>query len=156
MKWSKLKSLVHERFADSLRKRVSINCTAYGNCGCGHAWITLDGKVVANFCTRAYWNLRLYSRTDNSSTDREVTDKGKKQYQNQFVEYGEVSRQHVFKSCWDFIHELSIDEALASDNSLIQSLAIMDKRVGKRRLVKIDEKKLKPLSIMFFQERISY
>lgn len=155
MKWSKLKSLIHERFTDSLRARVSINCTAYGNCGCGHAWITLDGEIVANFCTRAYWNLKQYDSSNNNYINRDATDKGKKRYQKQFVEYGELSRQQVFKSCWDFIHKLSIDEALASENPLIQGLAIIDKRVGKRRLKKIDDKKLQPLSKMLFLERVN-
>ena len=53
MKWSKLKQLVEQGFAPSLAKRLTINSTAYGACTCGHAWLTLDGEVIANFCTRA-------------------------------------------------------------------------------------------------------
>ncbi len=51
MQWSKLRSLIVERFAEPLQKRLDIHGAAYGNCSCGHAWLTLDGEVIANFCT---------------------------------------------------------------------------------------------------------
>lgn len=49
MRWSKLKSLVEEKIADSVRGRIAINSTRYGNCTCGRAWLTVDGKEVAKF-----------------------------------------------------------------------------------------------------------
>ena len=57
MKWTKLKQLVEQRIAPSIRPRFAINSAAYGACSCGHAWITIDKKVVANFCTRAFGNI---------------------------------------------------------------------------------------------------
>jgi hypothetical protein len=43
MCWSKLRPLVKEGLAESIARRVDIQSTRYGNCSCGHAWITLDG-----------------------------------------------------------------------------------------------------------------
>jgi hypothetical protein len=151
MRWTKLKSLVESRISPVLRKRVAIHSAAYGNCSCGHAWLTLDGEVIANFCTRAFWNRA--SGNFQRKNDRWVTDSPvpsfvrqaqKKKYGE--MEYGELSRQDVFKSCWEFVHTLSIDEAFSSEDPLIQSLAVLDKRAGKARLRSLNKSRLHPLA----------
>ncbi len=147
MRWSKLKKLVEERFADSVSARVSINSAAYGNCTCGHCWITLDKKVVANFCTRAYYNNQLYSDTFDIGTNP--------MYKEQLVVYGEMSRQDAHASMFDYVHSLSHDKALESDDVLIQSLAILDSRLGKRRLSQLDKSTLHPLARTFLSIRES-
>ncbi|WP_444883383.1 SF0329 family protein [Microbulbifer sp. PSTR4-B] len=151
MKWSKLKSLVEEKFSLSLDSRISINSTSYGNCSCGHAWLTLDKEVIANFCTRAFWNRASgnFYRKDNrwvtdSDVPEHVSEKQKLSYGE--VEYGELSRQDAYQACWEFVHTLKIDEAINSENPLIQSLATLDKRLGKRRLKEIDTSTLHPLA----------
>lgn len=154
MKWSKLKSLVEERFAGSIRGRININSTAYGNCSCGHAWLTLDKEVIANFCTRAYWNRKYFDYEKSRYANSDLTDEEKKRYRYQFVEYGDFSRQDLYKSCWAFLHNLTIDDALQSNDVLIQSLAMLDKRVGKRRLKKIEPESLHPLAKKLFSERV--
>jgi len=151
MKWSKLKSLVEERFSPSLNGRVAIYSTRYGNCTCGRAWITLDKEIIANFCTRAFWNRANgdYYRKDNrwvtdSPVPDHVLEAQKKSYGE--VEYGELSRQDAYQSCWDFIHELTIEASIDSEDPLIQSLAILDKRLGKRRLQTLIDVNLHPLA----------
>ena len=67
-------------------------------------------------------------------------------YKRQAVEYGELSRQGAYQACWDFIHKLSIEEALRSDNPLIQSLAVVDYRLGKKRLTGLKQEQLHPLA----------
>lgn len=54
MRWTKLKQKVEQNFAESIASRVAIHSAAYGACTCGHAWITVDGEVIANFCTMAF------------------------------------------------------------------------------------------------------
>ncbi|WP_420843081.1 SF0329 family protein [Geothrix terrae] len=129
MQWSKLRSLIESRFAESLGKRVSIHSTAYGNCSCGHAWITLDGDVIANFCTRAH-----YLKLADERAGRQTPASSTKKHEAQFVEYGEMSRQDAYQSCWRFIHELSIEQALSDSDPLVMSLAVLDQRLGKRRI----------------------
>ncbi|MCC3860621.1 hypothetical protein [Pseudemcibacter aquimaris] len=131
MRWSKLKKRIEDNFAENIKSRISIHSTAYGNCSCGHAWLTLDGKVIANFCTRAFFNRypmgygRGEMKLDNKKTNK---------YKDQFVEYGEMSRQNFYLACWEYIHKMGLDEALDSENCLIQSLAVLDKRLGKKRM----------------------
>ena len=135
MRWSKLKSLIEQRFAKSLAKRVSIHSAAYGNCSCGHCWITLDKAVIANFCTRAYYN-----RVPQGDSG------GNPMYKEHLVLYGEKSRQDAYQSMFDYIHTLTIDEALESEDVLVQALAVIDARVGKKRINELDEKKFHPLA----------
>jgi hypothetical protein len=159
MKWSKLKSLVESKFSTSLQRRVSINSTAYGNCGCGHLWITIDKKVAANFCTRAFWNRvsgDYYRENNRWKSDNPVPDHVTKSQRESYgeVEYGELSRQDAYLSCWEYIHKLDHQTALASDDPLIQSLAVLDKRLGKRRLGIIGQNKLHPLARKLYLFRV--
>jgi hypothetical protein len=160
MKWSKLKSLVEAKICSSLKTRVSIYSTAYGNCSCGHAWLTFDKIIIANFCTRAFWNrvngsYYMYNHrwTTNNPVPHYVPLTQRKIYGA--MEYGELSRQNAYLSCWEYVHHLGIEEALESSDPLIQSLAIIDSRVGKRRLEKLQDKNLHPLAVKLLNIRSS-
>ena len=142
MRWSKLRKLVEDRFAPSVAKRLSIHSAAYGNCSCGHCWITLDKDVVANFCTRAYWNKEMLGDTGVNPM-----------YKDQLVLYGEKSRQDAYHSMFDYVHSMSHDKALKSDDVLIQALAVLDSRLGKRRLEAFDDSTLHPLAKKFLAIR---
>lgn len=156
MKWTKLKYLVEQRIAPSIRPRFAINSAAYGACSCGHAWITLDKKVVANFCTRAFWNIpRKFDDSARKwvSKDPELTNGIPSPEDKKLTNYGELSRQDAYHACWEFVHDLSIEEALSSDDPLVQSLSVIDSRVGKRKLKTIDVETLHPLAFKLFTER---
>ncbi|MBK9333358.1 MAG: hypothetical protein IPM96_13350 [Ignavibacteria bacterium] len=60
------------------------------------------------------------------------------------VEKGEFFRADFLDVCWEFI-SMNIDEALKSDNPVIRSFAMLDRRLGKRRLKLIDRENLHPL-----------
>jgi hypothetical protein len=152
MRWSKLKQRVEDNFAENIKSRISIHSTAYGGCTCGHAWLTLDGEIIANFCTRAQYNRYEFGLKDR---DRGLSTEQENRYKNQFVEYGEISRQDVYAACWAFIHELSFEDSLTSDDPLIQTLAVLDKRLGKRRFKQVGENTLHPLARKLFETRVS-
>jgi hypothetical protein len=143
MRWSKLKQLIENNFTESVKPHVSIHSAAYGNCSCGHAWLTYKGEVIANFCTRAYYN--RYQMGDKTRENL-LTEKQIKKYENQYVEYGEMHREDIYDACWSYVHDLSFEDAIKSDNPLIQSLMVLDKRLGKRRINGIDVSKLHPLA----------
>ncbi|MEO0411095.1 MAG: hypothetical protein AAF221_04535 [Pseudomonadota bacterium] len=152
MRWSKLKQKVEANFADDVRKKLAIHSTTYGDSTCGHAWLTLDGNVIANFCTRAFFNRFEYGDKDR---DRGLSDTQIEQYQDQLVDYGELSRQNVYEACWAFVHDLGFDQSLKSDDPLIQSLAVLDKRLGKRRYGHVAAMPLHPLARKLFDLRVS-
>lgn len=145
MRWSKLRKLVTERFAPEVQGRLDINSAAYGNCTCGHAWLTWDGEVIANFCTRAYGNISAFQ------AGFAPPEHGP----GQLVAYGEFSRQDAYQACWALVHELSIDEAMTDDDALVRALAVVDARLGKRRLVKLDPETLHPLPRRLLKLRLA-
>ncbi len=155
MKWSKLKHEIELRFCDSMKNRLAIYSTTYGNCSCGHAWIKLDKEIIVNFCTRAFWNTKPIWDSKKSkfiTGTKEMTDNGK--YDELLNNYGELSRQDVYQSFWEYLHETSIEEALLSESPLIQFLAVVDYRVGKRRLAKINKESCHPLVNKILEERL--
>ncbi len=147
MRWSKLKTLLEARFA--LNKRVAIHNTRYGDSQYGHAWLTLDGVVIANFCTFAYFN--RYGGFE--TTDRGIPAKATHQPHYALVSYGELSRDDVHAACWAYVHELTPEAALKTSNPLFQSLAVLDSRFGKRRLRTLDSTQLEPLARYLWQVR---
>ena len=146
MRWSKLRSLIKERFAPELKGRLDINSTAYGACSCGHAWLTFDKSVIANFCTRAAYIAQGYEKSSSQISSA---------YKHHFTEFGELSRQDAYKSCWAFLHELSIEQALQDIDPLIQCLAFAGARVGVRRLKKIDPVDFHPLAAAILEIRLT-
>ena len=56
MKWSRLRSLLEERLAPSLRGRVALHQARYRYTleESGRVWITVDGREVASFDTASY------------------------------------------------------------------------------------------------------
>lgn len=70
------------------------------------------------------------------------------------VEYGELSRRDAYQSCWEYVHDLSAEQALRSDDPLIQALATLDARIGKRRLKAIQFDTLHPLAARLLKVRM--
>jgi hypothetical protein len=143
MRWSKLRTLILERFAEPLQGRLDIHSANYGNGRWGHAWLTLDGAVIANFCSDAQWTVDYVVPRFGPEPGFKVG--ANPIYDEQLTAYGERSRQQVYETLWDFVHSVPVEEALASDDMLFQALAIVDARVGKRRLAQLDPQKLHPL-----------
>lgn len=155
MRWSKLKAEIESRFCDSMKNRLSINSTAYGACTCGHAWISLDKEVIANFCTMAFWKTEPHFDPEKGRfLHGERINENNKKYEKFENAYGELSRQDVYGACWEYVHDLSIDQAISSKDPLIQSLAMVDRRLGKRRLREIDDSSLHPLAKRLLHERM--
>ncbi|MGE4159248.1 MAG: hypothetical protein AB7F75_09140 [Planctomycetota bacterium] len=145
MKWSKLKSLVEERFADSLGKRITINSTRYGNCSCGRAWITVDKEEIANFCTRAHFN---------NKAGIPPSEDAKSNFEKMPVGYGELSRQDAYQSCFEYIHSLTLDQAILDEDPLIQTLAILDKKLGRKKMMTLDRAHLHPMALKLLEVRL--
>ena len=137
--WSGMRNyLEQEMLAECLRGRVRYNCTSYaGMDGCHIFEIYIDNQLVKQFSwetvntyfidngykqnavfsdTHAYWNefwtimdrVSIQSRTEY--TDDEFCDALKK-YRNQ-----------------------TIKDSLVSDNPIERMFAVLDRRVGKRRI----------------------
>lgn len=158
MKWSKLKQNIEDRFAESVKGRVELFSTTYRkpNSRDGRGWITIDKKEIVNFASiKSWWNFRAYYH-EGTATDY-LTHKAvelNNRTEGNLIEEGEFSRFDLHECAWEYLN-LSIEEAINHKSPLIQTIAVLDRRLGKRRLKEIDTSNLDPLVKYFLEFRIA-
>jgi len=150
MKWSKLKKTIEDNFAISVSGRVAIFVTRYtsGSYFMVRGWITIDKEEIANFSTPDNYNKFEW---DTPDIDKRIS--ADERSEGNTVEKGEFSRADFLDACWEF-SRLNIDEALESHNPVIRSFAMLDRRLGKRRLKSIDRENLHPLVLKCLNFRL--
>lgn len=164
MQWSKLKKSIEGFLADSLKSHVQFHVTRYGPGQSDimtRAWVTWDKQEVANFST-AKWMRECYGLAHqiqeiNRCKDFRDPDQ-REEYYSAYQQAGEIVDKKGIFSRYDFYDslekylELSIEEALQSENPIIRALSMFDRRLGKRRLRRIGEPK-HPLVKQFYDLR---
>jgi hypothetical protein len=107
MAWSKLKAKIEDRFATSLRKRVAIHMTSYHEAGWleGRGWLLIDKEQLPLAATLPYGAPRASGEHDRPSLHAVL------------VAY----------------LDLSLAGALASEEPIHRALAMIDRRLGRRR-----------------------
>jgi hypothetical protein len=140
MQWSKLRSLVESRFAPSLGRRVSLHQARYRYTReeVGRVWIAIDGRDAASFATRSP-DARVTAEAERLLDERDAWG-SVAAYDQAADEAGQAVRAAGVYSDADALAELEaylslpVEEALASASPLLRALALLDARVGKRRL----------------------
>ena len=145
MQWSKLKKNVEGHFAESIKGRVELRSTRYNKSHDqeGRGSITIDKEEVASFCSITAWNaeykLASEIRETSGATDYRNPDQKNEYYQaydqaEEILEKQGIHTQYQFyDSLTDFL-SMPFEEALSSKNIIIKSLAVLDRRLGKRRI----------------------
>lgn len=130
MKWNQINKRIETMQADSVRGRIIFGITSYrrSHDQIGRGWIALDGKEILNMSSIDF--------------EHEVYLRGRAQANYEWAKQ-EVRSLNLF-SQWD-LHQalfeylgLSIDEILAAENPIIRATGMLDARMGKRRLLKVD------------------
>ncbi|GAA0785732.1 SF0329 family protein [Hathewaya limosa] len=112
--WSKTKIHLENLMCDSLKHRVKFHCSNYRmHDGIGRTYIAVDGKEIYNMCTL------------------------KRNYYMKPVE-GIYSQVEFLDIVYKYLNT-SIDECIKIENSLMKILIILDRRIGKRRLLNMKE-----------------
>lgn len=112
--WSKTKKQLESFICPSLKDRVEFYCSNYRiHDGIGRTYITVDGKEVYNMCT----------------LKRDYYQQHKDGCYSQ-VEFMEALSQYF---------RTPIEESIKSDHSLIKILVLLDRKIGKRTLVKMKD-----------------
>lgn len=131
--WSKMRhKLENEYLADSLRGHIRYFATSYNKCPdhYGRAAILLDGQEILNGSYLRRWsNADLLPNELRTRYHGQIMD-------NAAVEYGDFC-QRCFYSAFNEFDNQSIEKSLESENMLIRIFAVLDRRVGKRKLEKI-------------------
>lgn len=136
--WSSLNKRLKESLCDELKARITYFYTrfreAHDALRC--AAIRLDGKELIRF----KWINMYEQENDISELIKQGIhlsfDKIDEMMKPKWDENGTYSGGDFFRSAADFLN-LSIADALVSDDYIVKILAILDKRVGKRTLEKI-------------------
>jgi hypothetical protein len=152
MRWSKVKLAMESLLAESLRGRVAYYATRYHHAhdSEGRGWITFDGKEVANFCTLSAWQREneLDGTRANMGSPRDHRTLVTARWAEGFYtlpEYQDTLREYL---------NMSIESALESGDPLTRALAILDRRLGKRRLRALGYlSKSHPLVTRFYEFR---
>jgi hypothetical protein len=144
MQWSKIKKRVTDLICDSLKGRIDFHLTSYRkdyqsskvrgpdgstNQWLGRAWVTVDGKEILSFSGKS--GGLLWGERKEMSKPSEGWESSRLAYENK----GPEDRQELYEVIKEY-PSLSIDDALESPRILARGLALVDRRLGKRRLAK--------------------
>lgn len=156
--WSGLKKQLNEQLCESLKCRITYFLTRYHEVhnSYGRASICLDGIELVNFS----W-IEMYKQDyDTNNRWKETGDWNYEmpELKEKWNQEATFSDDNFLEAATDFL-QLSILDALKSDNYIIRVFAIMDKRVGKRTLEvikKSEEYKSLPQWVrQFYQLRLN-
>ena len=159
--WSKIKSNVENKFADVLKGKVQIYITSYGSDYdiidyYNRGWITVNGEEVVNFSTPDFFQLNRCFYHYATPTDCMQAEKliEPTKINNSLLAKCEFSKYDLSHCCYAFL-DMSIDESFNHESPIIKMLSVLDKRLGKRRLMKLNEKQdLHPLVRYFLDLRL--
>lgn len=128
--WSKTKQTLESRLPEDLKGRVKYHYDVYrdGSSEIQSMSIRVDGEVW--FCTDPRFWSELYKMDYKGRNGLEVIKN---------TGYVGNSWGEAMKYVHQFLNVLSIDEAIASENYFIRMLALLDSRLGKRRIRKLSE-----------------
>ncbi len=163
MQWSKLKKKVESLFCDSLKDRIKVYLTIYRKAHDegSHFWIELDKETIFD-ASELRWMVRYYKLSKEIreiTGDTDWTNPDQKEGYYKAYEYAEkiLEKQGVFSDVYfytaleEYISK-PIDDILVSDNIVVQALGMIDRRLGKRRLAKINIKELNNDLVRFLFE----
>jgi len=133
MQWSKLKTRIKALICPELSKRLDFHITSYreSHDGVEKAWVTLDGEKIFN-CGHYAYEFTYAEGYYSGLVGSELVS---------WLEGQEIhSPKYLVESLRAYL-DTSIEDALQSTNPFIKALAIIDRRVGKRRLdqMKVEE-----------------
>ena len=139
LRWSGIrKKLESEYLADSLKGHIQYFATSYSKCPDheGRAAILLDGKEIIS---GGYYN--NWAKASLFPKD----EKYQKRMQEEMAFMDDVAvrlgvfDQRCFYEAFNIFDNQNIELSLESDNMLVRIMAVLDRRVGKRRLISMKE-----------------
>jgi hypothetical protein len=136
MDWSKARHTLEKRFALPVQGRVAIHVTRYHRAHDqeGELWMTVDGKKV--YGSSYYQFVKARNELEPPSPDwrpaaRHVAAELELQSR------GVASHTSLISAAIESLNH-SVDEMMRSPHPLIRALAVLDRRMGRRRLATLD------------------
>lgn len=151
MAWSRLRKQWRHLLAPSVARRVDAHMTGYRKAyeRRGRAWLTVDGVTVASFCEFVFENAwREEGRREGATGWSVFTNTAHESVRAK----GLLDKTDLLVAIGACVHG-SADGLLASPDPLGRALAVLDRRIGKRRLAKIDVSHEHPLVVQLHRLR---
>lgn len=134
-KWSAIRhKLEHEYLAESLRGHITYYAVSYSKSPDheGRAAIYYDDKQIIGGC---YWN--QWFKADQFPRDEKYEERINHEMafmDDTALQLGIFDQKCIYEAFREFDNQ-SIEKSLESENLLVRIFAILDRRVGKRRLL---------------------
>ena len=138
--WSGIrKKLETEYLARSLRGHIQYYATSYRQSPDqeGRAAIRYDGKEIIKGC---YWNNWMKAHLFPKDEKYERRMRVENAYMDDTALRLGVFGQRSFYRAFEKFDNQSIEKSLKSDDLIVRIMAVLDRRVGKRRLLLMKEK----------------
>ena len=136
IRWSEIRyKLEKEYLAESLRGHIRYFATSYNKCpdhyGC--ASILLDGREIIEGSYYGHWkNYHLLPEDENF--ELRIRRLGEFPIMDDVsLQFGQFDQRCFYKAFYEFDNQ-SIEKSLFSENAIVRVFAILDRRIGKRRL----------------------
>jgi hypothetical protein len=144
-RWSDLKKRIEALFAENVRGRVELRSTSYRKMHDQEkrAWITFDKREIINLCPCRHWiayrteGARLRATEPDELPDSPLYCLTQSQQQriSQYLREQSLFTPYDFHALlFDYL-SYSIEDVLRSDHPLVRALGMLDRRMGKRRLL---------------------
>jgi hypothetical protein len=145
MPWRQLTTALRERVAPSVRDRIALHQARYRYTReeVGRVWLTIDGREVIQFDTSSYVRRRALLGAELQAANGEgagVIRTGHGEYRSADEAARDILRRageyddYCALADLEAYLSLPIEDALRSSSPLLRALAVVDRRVGKRRL----------------------
>lgn len=146
--WSKLRKRLENLICESLRERVKFTVTNYRKAHdqLGRAFISVDKNEVFNMCTLTS-NNALFEKEEELLNDLQLKYDMFNEEQNCSIQdkaheiimtEGVFAQYDFFEAVEQYLNS-SIEVSLHSNHIIIKILCLIDRRVGKKTLIRIKE-----------------
>ncbi len=164
--WSKTKKAIESNLCEALQGRLRFHCATYRKTGhgwYGRVWIELDGEQLTHFsdCDSCGLRIRMKSKDvrviwPDAAPSQKIDElpSGAGQIVNQVLDVYYFDRPDFFSAAREYLSE-PIERSRSSTNEIARSMALVDRRFGKRRLREIDVESLHPLERLFYLVRLA-
>ncbi len=138
--WSKTKQILESRLCLKLKNRVKFHYDVYkSNKDKEKKWWFLEMRVFSILVDGKIWfatNPNYYDELYKLPYSQRYSEEGKLGIIKNFgyVQAVDNGSDNVMTFVHKFLNELSFDESIANENYFIRLLALLDKRLGKRRV----------------------
>ena len=137
--WSKIRhKLENEYLADSLKGRIRYFATSYSKYPDheGRAAILLDGKQIISGSYGEQWS-KAHLLPKDETLETRLSEEFP-YMDHTALKYGQFDQRCLYSAFYQFDRQ-SIEESLKSEDLLVRIFAILDRRVGKRTLLRFKD-----------------